>query len=129
MIKKAIFILYVKDQEASASFYEKLLAAKPTLNVPGMTEFAIGSERLGLMPAVGIKRLLGDALRNPTDGDGIPRCELYLFVDDADIYFRRAGALGARTISPFSQRNWGDRVAYFEDLDGHVVAIADNKKD
>jgi catechol 2,3-dioxygenase-like lactoylglutathione lyase family enzyme len=39
----AHFILYVADQAASAAFYTRVLGASPTLDVPGMTEFALGA--------------------------------------------------------------------------------------
>ena len=59
-------ILYVADQKASTSFYEKVLMIPPVLNVPGMTEFRLNEETVfGLMPSAGIKRLLGDKLPDP----------------------------------------------------------------
>jgi len=35
------FILFVKDQEKSTSFYKSVLDLEPVLNVPGMTEFEL----------------------------------------------------------------------------------------
>lgn len=65
------FILYVSDQRASARFYEAVLAMAPSLDVPGMTEFTLGSDAvLGLMPAAGIRRLLGPKLRDPEIAPG-----------------------------------------------------------
>lgn len=59
MISRTHIILYVANQEASRAFYEAVLAQAPGLDVPGMTEFAIGeSVILGLMPESGILRLL-----------------------------------------------------------------------
>ncbi len=55
-----------------------MLAVKPTLDVPGMTEFRLFEDCiLGLMPDVGIKRLLGNAIKNPADARGIPRAEVF----------------------------------------------------
>ena len=60
---KSHFILYVANQEKSTRFYEIVFAQKPTLNVPGMTEFELNEGSvLGLMPSQGIKKLLGDKL-------------------------------------------------------------------
>ena len=65
-------ILYVENQEQSASFYRDLLRRDPILNVPGMTEFSMGGHaKLGLMPSAGIARLLGDSLPHPSTGAGI----------------------------------------------------------
>lgn len=122
---KAEIILYVADQKRARDFYARVLAAEPTLDVPGMTEFALGEGCvLGLMPEAGIRRLLGDALPDPAAANGTPRAELYLAVDDPAAYHARALAAGARELSPLRPRDWGDDVAYALDPDGHVVAVA-----
>ena len=123
---RAHFILYVRDQAASAAFYRAVLGIEPALDVPGMTEFRVTSRDavIGLMPEAGIKRLLGDALPDPAGARGVPRAELYLVVDDPGAYHARALALGARELSPLSPRDWGHRVAYSLEPDGHVLAFA-----
>lgn len=122
---KAHFILYVADQKSSALFYERVLGQKPRLDVPGMTEFELSAESvLGLMPAAGIKRLLGERLPDPDGAKGVPRAELYLLVDDPGSSHRRALENGARELSPLSSRGWGHEAAYSLDLDGHVLAFA-----
>jgi uncharacterized glyoxalase superfamily protein PhnB len=121
----AHFILYVADQNASARFYERALRLVPRLHVPGMTEFDLpGGAVLGLMPEAGIKRLLGAALPDPSEGNGVPRAELYLVVDDAESAHRRALDAGARELSAVSRRDWGHAAGYVLDLDGHVLAFA-----
>ncbi|MBI4347460.1 MAG: glyoxalase [Elusimicrobia bacterium] len=122
---KAIFILYVSDQKASAAFYAAVLGKKPELDVPGMTEFRLNDGAvLGLMPSAGIKRLLGDAIADPASAAGVPRAEVYLFTPDAPELHQRALANGARELSPLRLRNWGDEAGYVLDPDGHVLAFA-----
>lgn len=118
------FILYVRDQAASAAFYRAVLAMDPALDVPGMTQLHIGDAVIGLMPEAGIKRLLGDALPDPSDAHGTPRAELYLVVADPEAYHARALSRGARELSALAPRDWGHRVAYSLDPDGHVLAFA-----
>lgn len=121
-MRRANIILYVRDQRASADFYRQVLAAEPTLDVPGMTEFHIvEGVVLGLMPERGIARLLGI---DPASGAGVPRAELYVVVDDPAAYHARAVAAGARELSPLSPRDWGEAAAYSQDPDGHVLAFA-----
>lgn len=125
MPRRVEFILYVADQATAASFYAAVLERRPTLDVPGMTEFDLGGGAvLGLMPVAGIKRLLGDALPDPSAAAGVSRAELYLTVDDPAACHARAIAAGARELSPLRPRDWGDEAAYSADPDGHVLAFA-----
>lgn len=125
-ITKTHFILYVKDQARSAEFYARVLDCQPTLNVPGMTEFTLSESCvLGLMPEAGIKRLLGSRLPDPARAAGIPRAEIYLRVENASAFHRRALEAGAYELSGLADRDWGDRVSYCLDLDSHVLAFAE----
>ena len=122
----AITILFVADQDRATAFYAAVLIQEPTLFVPGMTEFPLTpGASLGLMPASGIKALLGDALPDPARAVGVPRAELYLRVENATGFHRRALAEGARELSPLEERDWGESVAYCLDPDGHVLAFAE----
>jgi catechol 2,3-dioxygenase-like lactoylglutathione lyase family enzyme len=124
-MERAHFILYVKDQAASAAFYARALGRAPQLDVPGMTEFPLGAGCvLGLLPEAGIRRLLGEKLPDPAGASGVPRAELYLLVDDPAACHSRALAAGARELSPLLPRDWGHRAAYSLDPDGHVLAFA-----
>lgn len=121
---RAHLILYVRDPAASRDFYVRVLACAPSLDVPGMTEFELGSGTvLGLMPEAGITRLLGPAI-DPSKLRGPGRAELYLLVDDPAVYHARALAAGARELSPLLRRDWGHQAAYSLDRDGHVIGFA-----
>jgi uncharacterized protein len=125
MIHEAHFILYVAEQARSRAFYSTALGVPPHLDVPGMTQFGLpGGATLGLMPAAGIKRLLGDALPDPHAAAGVPRAELYLLVDDPEAFLRRAVQAGATELDGVQPREWGDAAGYCLDPDGHVVAFA-----
>ncbi len=123
--KSTEFILYVADQSKSRDFYSLMLGLEPALDVPGMTEFILGDNcKLGLMPNSGIAKILVPIMPHPQNGTGIPRCELYLYVDDMNEAFSNGLAAGARLISGPQARDWGDTVCYFADPDGHVIAFA-----
>ena len=108
VIGSVCLILYVTDQVAATAFWQAVLDCPPTLDVLGMTEFALGTGVvLGLMPETGIRSLLGPALPDPAAGRGIPRAELYLVVDDAAAYHARARAAGAAELSQLARRSWG----------------------
>lgn len=124
----AHFILYVAEQARSRAFYAAALARAPRLDVPGMTEFDLpGGAVLGLMPEQGIRRMLGAALPDPAQAAGIPRCELYLCVDDPVAAHARALAAGARALAAPAPRDWGHVAGYVLDPDGHVLAFATDR--
>lgn len=126
MFKNIEIILYVNDQQLSRKFYQELFRQPPVLDVPGMTEFHLsGSCKLGLMPNNGIARILADKTPHPGLGNGIPRCELYLSVENIQTVFDHAVSCGVKLISPLQDRDWGDRVCYFADPDGHIIAFAE----
>jgi len=119
------FILYVSDQEKSKAFYSKTLGMEPKLHVPGMTEFLLSKNvKLGLMPEQGINKILAGKTPHPKEGNGIPRCELYLKVNLINDFTERALAAGANMINESAPRDWGDTVAYLSDPDGHIIAFA-----
>lgn len=119
-------ILYVTNQQASAEFYERIFRKKADLNVAGMTEFRFSDYcKLGLMPSTGIVKILADKTPHPDKGNGIPRCELYFYVDNVRLEYDNAIKAGAILISAIEDRDWGDRACYFADLDGHIIAFAE----
>lgn len=125
MILKTEIILYVADQNRSREFYTKLLNLQPVLDVPGMTEFKLNENLiLGLMPESGIAKILCDKTPHPSTGNGIPRCELYLHTDNIEESYNTALQNGAMEISKIQDREWGDRVGYVADFDGHIIAFA-----
>lgn len=125
MAKSSMFILYVSEQERSRLFYETILEKTPVLHVPGMTEFRITEGvLLGLMPENGIAKIVSPVMPDPASGNGTPRCELYLIVEDPEECLQRAEQAGAKLISPAAARDWGDTVGYCADPDGHIIAFA-----
>lgn len=120
-----MFIIFVKNQEKSRAFYEKIFGFKPTLDVPGMTEFKLFDHvTLGIMPEEGIMRILENKIQDPKNANGVPRSELYLYVDDPDEYYFKLVNAGGTGISKMKLRNWGDYVSYGSDIDGHILAFA-----
>ncbi len=118
-------LIYVREQAKSKQFYEKLLQIEPSLNVPGMTEFKLSENvKLGIMPENGIAKIISTKLPHPKKGNGIPRCELYLKVKNPTKYITKGIELGGKEISKLQSRDWGDKVGYISDLDGHILAFA-----
>ncbi|NOZ45678.1 MAG: lactoylglutathione lyase [Chlorobi bacterium] len=124
-MQKIEFIIYVKNQKISTDFYTFIFGHEPVLNVPGMTEFQINDFcKLGIMPEKSIEKILENNTPNPVSGSGIPRCEIYLMVDEPQQYFEKALKAGAISVSPPKARDWNHIVAYVADPDGHIIAFA-----
>ena len=124
------FILYVADSSKSKEFYRQLLALEPTIGAVGMTEFCLAEKvKLGLMPEGCIMDLLAPKMPHPKQGNGIPRCALYLKVNNVQAYMKRGVELGATLVDALQQREWGDWVGYLADLDGHIIAFAEADPD
>jgi predicted enzyme related to lactoylglutathione lyase len=122
------FILYVSDQSKSTDFYTNLFQISPGLDVPGMTEFKINEfTKLGLMPETGISKIICPRMPNPKEGNGIPRCELYLTVKNSLEYLNRGIEFGGIMVSKLEDRDWGDKVGYLADIDGHIIAFAEKR--
>lgn len=129
-IKMFEVILFVRDQHMSSRFYQAIFHKAPDLEVPGMTEFQISEFcKVGLMPNANIARILGNNRLHPDSGTGIPRCELYLYVDDIQQEFENAIRNGAKLVSQIMDRNWGDMAGYISDPDGHIIAFAEKKNE
>lgn len=124
-IEKTEIILFVKDQNNAAEFYGKILGIRPSLHVPGMTEFELSTNcLLGLMPQTGISKLLQLDLPGEENSSGFPKCELYLLVKDAAAAIDHALTCGAALVSAVQVRDWGDSVGYLKDPDGNIIAFA-----
>lgn len=120
-IDKAHCILFVDDQTRARDFYRALLERQERLDVPGMTEFELRPGLiLGLMPRSSMRSLLGLAAGNHSS-------ELYLVVPEPEPLIQRAQIHGATLLSPLTERDWGARVAYLLDPDGHILALADRE--
>ncbi len=124
-MNEVLFIIYVKNQAISTEFYQQLFQLKPTLFEPGMTEFKLSENiTLGIMPENGMAKIISHTLPHPSKGNGIPRCEIYLRVNEPEDYMNRGIRLGGKEISKVQHRNWGEEVGYISDQDGHIVAFA-----
>lgn len=118
-------ILFCKSQKRSKEFYSEVLGQAPVLDVTGMTEFILTDEvKLGLMPEASIAKIINDKAPRPSSGNGIPRCELYIYTKNVGKAYLRAMKAGAKEISKPELRNWGDFAGYLSDPDGHIIAFA-----
>lgn len=122
-VKLALVILAVEDVARSTAFYRAILGWEQPVDTPVYVELASpNGMRLGLYDRRSFGTNIGAAPAAIVAP--VATTELYLYADDLDVVLTRASDAGAKTLSPASERQWGDRVGYVADPDGYVVAFA-----
>jgi predicted enzyme related to lactoylglutathione lyase len=125
-VKKTYFIIYVENLEKTKLFYELLFEKEPIVDEPGMCEFELpDGSTLGIMPNKSLEKLFGAKFRIEKNRRALPNVELYFLTEDALPFHKRAIKLGTTEIRKFSKMDWGDKVAYSINHDGHILAFAE----
>jgi lactoylglutathione lyase len=104
-------ILYVSDVDRAARFYEDAFGFERTYEwtQDGRVVYAAhkrGESRLAF-----------------GEGEGRGGFELCIYVDDVDATAARLRDLGAGEVKAAEDMPWGERMAYFDDLDGHRLHV------
>jgi lactoylglutathione lyase len=108
-------ILYVEDVARSVDFYTRLLGFELSYRWPA--EGDIGFAFLRLEP-------LGIAVsRRAPEHEGRD-FELCIYTSDAHAAAERLRNAQAEELQPPQDEPWGERRAYFHDLDGHLIHLA-----
>ncbi len=117
-------ILAVENVARARGLYDAAFGWPTDVDLPVYVEYVLpGDQRIGLYARQGFARNTGVAPVATPPG-AIAPTELYLRVGDLPEAAMRLTAAGARLLSAAAPRDWGDSVAYFADLDGNVLAIA-----
>ena len=118
-----LVILGVEDVQQAAAFYRRVFEWPTVVEVPVYVELQAGALRVGLYQRDGFARNTGiPSLRVPPGG--LTASELYVHVDDPEAVLARLVDCGARALSPWALRDWGDHAAYWADPDGNVLVVA-----
>ena len=125
-MNKTYFIIYVEDLEKTKIFYELLFSIKPIIEEPGMCEFELlDGSTLGIMPNTSLEKLFGKNFEKQKRKKALPSTEFYFILENPLHYHNRALQLGASEIREFAKMDWGDKVAYSINHDGHILAFAE----
>lgn len=128
-MNKTYFIIYVEDLEKTKMFYELLFDIKPIIDEPGMCEFKLlDGSTLGIMPNTSLEKLFGTDFKIEKSRKSLPQTELYFLLQDALTFHKKALQLGATEIREFAEMDWGAKVAYSLNHDGHILAFAQKIK-
>jgi lactoylglutathione lyase len=112
-------ILYVRDLDASAAFYQDVVGLPFRLRDAGYAEFVTGETKFGLLER---KRASDLIRREPAEGG--PAGEVLFIVEDVDAEAERLRGLGVEFLSGPVDRSWRHRTLHLLDPDGFVVELA-----
>jgi lactoylglutathione lyase len=122
MPERAFPVVYARDVERSARFYQRLgfevhfrLPAEGDAGYVGLRR---GSYELAVTTTDSPEQLIGVRV-----GSG-PRFERFVYVDDVDDTLAALGDGDVRVLKTPADMFWGERVAWVADPDGNPVALA-----
>ncbi len=125
-MNKTYFIIYVDDINKTKFFFQLLFDIKPVIDEPGMCELELPNGAvLGIMPNTSLEKLFGTEYSVNEKKKASPKFEFYFQVDNAEALYKKALQLGALSLRKFNKMDWGDRVAYCVNHDGHILAFAE----
>lgn len=110
-------------------FYKKAFNAVEEMRLPGQK----GRLMHAMIRIEGSAVMLVDEMPewgalSPKSLKGSP-VTIHIFVPDADAFFARAVAAGAKVLMPLADMFWGDRYGKIEDPFGHHWSIATHVRD
>ena len=119
-------IFAVSDVARAVDFYERAFgwSRNDRIDYPEYVELLPpDGGALGLYERGGFAQIVGADPAEVPDGRVSPSY-LYVRVDDVRAAAESVAAAGGRPLTELAPRSWGDEAAWFADLDGNVVAVA-----
>jgi catechol 2,3-dioxygenase-like lactoylglutathione lyase family enzyme len=114
--------LFVEDLPAAKAFYGEALGLSRVFEDDDSAVFDLGNTVINLLDVREAPELIAPAgVAGPDAG---VRCQLTIWVEDADAVCRQLQARGVTLLNGPQDRPWGQRTAAFRDPAGHVWEIA-----
>ena len=121
--------MVVRDAARALEFYKKAFGAKELFRMPSPdgkimhAEFVIGDSHIMLA-----EENPGMCAKSPETLGGTP-VSLFLYVENADGFFKTATSAGAKSIMEPQDMFWGDRFGKLSDPFGHEWSVATHIED
>lgn len=119
-------VLVVEDLERSLGFYTGVLGLTLGHRSGPFAQLSTGATRIALFERRAMMKTLGFAIRAP-DPDA-PGFELGFKVQNVDTAYAELVGAGAPSVTPPTDREWGQRTAYVRDPDGHLIELAEDRR-
>lgn len=114
--------LFVEDLESAKRFYADVFGLKTVFEDENSAAFDFGNTIINLLRLPAAHELIEPAAVAGREAGS--RCQLTIWVDDADATCARLAAHGVELLNGPMDREWGMRTAAFTDPAGHVWEIA-----
>lgn len=115
-------VLVVEDLDRALAFYCETLGLPPAHRSDPYAQLDTGRTRLAFYQRDAMSETLGFEAAPPDPDE--PGFELGFKVDDCDAAYEELVAAGVASVTPPTDRPWGQRTAYLRDPDGHLVELA-----
>ncbi len=120
-------VLVVADLDRSLRFYVDVIGLPLGHRSGRYAQLATGTTRVALYERSAMAETLGHGLVSPAPD--APGFELGFKVPSCDAAFEQLVEAGADAAAPPTDRPWGQRTAYVRDPDGHLVELAEDRRD
>jgi len=114
-------VLVVEDLDRALAFYCGTLGLRLGHRRGPYAQLATGATRLAIYTREAMEGTLGTRLERP--GPGATAFELGFKVPDVDAAHAELVAAGVSSVTPPTDRGWGQRTAYVRDPDGNLVEL------
>jgi lactoylglutathione lyase len=118
-------VLFVEDLERTLAFYTDKVWLPVRFRAEGYVELAVEGSKLALLARSRVSELAGNANAG-RPASGSHEGSVTLVVEDVDRVHRDLSSRGVAFLGSPKDRSWGQRTAYFQDPDGHLIEIATN---
>ncbi len=115
-------ILIVEDLDRALRFYTDVLGLRLGHRSGDYAQLDTGTTRLALYTRKAMAKTLGMSLKPPAHD--APGFEIGFKVPDVGEAFAELVGRGALAVMPPTDRPWGQRTAYVQDPDGHLIELA-----
>jgi len=118
-------VLFVEDLDRALTFYRDQVGLPVRFQDKGYAELAVAGSKFALLARSRLPELVG-AAHTGRPAKGAHEAGVTLLVEDVDRVHRELTGRGVTFLGAPQARSWGQRTAYFQDPEGHLIEIATN---
>ncbi|HSD51896.1 MAG TPA: VOC family protein [Candidatus Methylomirabilis sp.] len=118
-------VLFVEDLDHALAFYRDKVGLSVRFQDKGYAELAVAGSKFALLARSRLPELVGEA-HTGRPAKGAHGAGVTLLVEDVDRIHRDLSGRGVSFLGSPQNRPWGQRTAYFQDPEGHLIEIATN---